>query len=779
MNYSDLCKAFYIRTTSGGLKNHTSQQDISLFFVENAINSDEAKEKLPTSTSSYDKWYSGETSPKKLWKYVKNEISTEVYVEIIKNELDENNIEKVGKKLGIKLPSGEKINDNRLAISIARVMYDLAENRGESKRSICDYYVETENRTVFDRYIEAKRERYSVMKLLGGEEVNLEDYFVCNTISDKRHVWVERYRSTGRSIDNATLKGIRELYANRGFDNRKVVLLGSGGSGKTLMLQHMFLQALDEYPTSKVLPVFLELRNYTQSMSINGFIAESLNVSNDYFDENRVHESLLEGKLILLFDGLDEIDPSDIDGFHKKLIAFAEKYIDVQIVVASRDCEARSGLKQFIPLYVLPFNNIQSMQLVDKILTTENNMEAKPEIINYLENGFIKKNGVFASHPMMLTFVAINYPKFNEFNNSHLIFYQRAYEAMLTGHDDNKKPYDRVFRSVDDSEKFTKVFAEFCAKTYEKGVHEFDAETFGVFFESLSSYRKFNNTHKMNIKNFKQDACSTACMMYEEDEKVYYIDPGFQKYLFAHYYLNASSEETRKMGEILSNINGTAFDDFEALDMLYERETEKIELCVILPFLQEIYRGKEDKDSFLSYLIAGYDRFAYTIINMSKVKELTGKEYQVKDLGVASLNETRTVLLDYILRILKKHKNAIYISENKECCIEGCQFEEVYGRYELEDGQKTFSLSSFYSDQMLKNSSSGCDYEYIFEDDNTPAIFGTTYSIDTLDLEDTPDRYRRLIGYMMQEENDFLRDYLAIKSYYANLLRKKRRSKLY
>ena len=91
-------------------------------------------------------------------------------------------------------------------------------------------------------------------------------------------------------------------------------------------------------------------------------------------------------------------------------------------------------------------------------------------------------------------------------------------------------------------DQFSTVFKEFCAITFKDGALQFDSTTFEAYFKQLKSHQTFENPYKMNVKNFKHDVCSTACMMYEKEYDIFYIDPGFQEFLFAEYYTQADLE---------------------------------------------------------------------------------------------------------------------------------------------------------------------------------------------------------------------------------------------
>lgn len=783
MNYSDLCQAFYISSTEGILKGHEAQASISHTLIEWAISSDDAFDKLPTSSSSYDKWYSGETAPTRMWKYIKEEIDEEAYAGKLEAALNEKHADKLAKKLGIRVASGEKIDTPRLTRVVAKILYTLAEERGDAQNIDADeFYRSFEIKTDFTDYINTKREWYSVMKLIGGDEVSLEDYFVCNYIGDKLRVGFNKQRSkaAGGYIEGATLEKIRNLYASRGVDNRKVLLLGSGGSGKTLMMQHLFLDALDRFQEIGILPVFLELRNMVPSKSINQFIADSLNVTDDLFDENKVDDLLRAGKFHILFDGLDEVDHSDVDSFLEKLKDFASKYQKVQIVIASRDCDAVKGIHLFKTLYVWPFDNDQSLELIERILEKEDALEAKDEILKYIDKGFIKKDGVFASHPMMLTFVTINYPKFHRFYNNHLSFYQQAYDALLSGHDENKKPYSRKFVSVNDAKEFTTIFGEFCAKTYVEGKKEFELEEFKMVFSQLTTKGLFDNSKKkLDYKNFLQDACSTACMMYEENDKVIYIDPGFQEYLFADYYLNADTAETEKMGKQLMDKEPHLFDNLDAFNMIYDTEQKRFEYCILKPFLESVFKGQDEVGAFKNFLIHGYDQFNYTVMNTVEVEKYVDKTKVDYNMGILSLNDPRTIVLTYLLKVLNIAPKTSYYVTDREDAVAGEVVSPVYGQWEKSDGKKVFSLSTYFSNEYMRDKfGAGSDIEYVMANDSEPAVMGKTYRIDTLDIADNPDSYDAFVNAMKEDGCEVYENFLKMKAYYEQMVRAQRREGL-
>ena len=306
--YAGLCRAFYISTTEGGLKENTSQGKIAEFFIDLGLSENSSANVMPTNPSSYDKWFSGINGQQpRVWKAFREDYKEEKYVEKLMNNLDDEHLEIVMANLGI-VPGGA-INKYRLALAVARQMNAFAEGKGKAENIMNDVYSVDEIDCDFADYITKATERYNVMKLIGGSEVALEDYFVCNTIGDRQRVITDKTKPKCETIEDATIEKIRSMYWNRRrYDNRKSILIGCGGSGKTLMMQHLFHEGISKFPESGVLPILLELRNFTQSDEIEEFVWRTVSVKDSSFTKDICHRMLMDGRCPLLMDGLDEID---------------------------------------------------------------------------------------------------------------------------------------------------------------------------------------------------------------------------------------------------------------------------------------------------------------------------------------------------------------------------------------------------------------------------------------------------------------------------------------
>ena len=783
MRYDEFFRAFYIGEGDGFLSHYRTTQDIPEFFARIVLTKEEHLKILPTDPSSYDKWFQGNASPRRHWGNMSKDFSEDKVVDALMKELDDTRLTDLLGAFGIKDRS-EIVNKELLCTAIAQQFKAIIDGKGEGRDVLTDIYLSGNINAAFMDYIRKASKRYNLMKLIGGKEVPLEDYFVCNTIGQNERVFAEKKKITGetRSGDKLTLKSIREMFQKRqGYDNRLTILIGGGGCGKSLVLQHMFLKAAAEYEKTGVLPVFLELRHYVQNTEIMAFIVNSVSALDNSFTEDDARQLLLTGRCQLLLDGFDEIDPSDIDSFVKKMQDFALAYENVQIVVTSRENENLKGLRGFMRLYVWPFDTEQSMKLIDKILLQQGQIDEKDAVINYIEHGFLQKDGIFAAHPLLLTYVTQNYPSYKEFRENHIYFYRSMFNALLSGHDENKKPYDRVFKSVDNADQFKIVFREFCAISFKDAVFFFPSTLFEEYFNRLERHKDFENPKKMNITNFKHDVISTACMMYEKSDDIYYIDPGFQEFLFAEYYAQAEKDETQELLESLCCISPSKFLRYDAFDMLCHASEIKFKMYVLLPFLDKIFNGNIE-DMFMNFLSVCFDKISFIVFDKKISEEYLSKLGCQSFLYPQVTNDINTVLLDYILRLLKidqegdfslyanrpDNKDPLEIEVNDELEETGTlvgRLKEDSDGYNLLLDCQTKQVFDLNNKLEQKGENTG----YLVDEHNILVSFGTRYTIDTFYLSEDGEKYSGLIKRIRMNSDTLCRVFQRIKEYRKQL----------
>lgn len=782
MNYQEFIQPFYnSETKTSGLRGVQSQGETAEYFVDLAF-AHEIPEEYISQPDTYRRWYTGRSNPKStLWKEIEKAFDDkrfEEYSKELASKIDDERLIDLLLAYDIKLASGKKANKMYFAEALTYQFKAIANGKGSADEIVKQTYYSKEKPAVFGEYIRKAKETYSRMTVLGGKECLLDDCYVCNYIGTKRGVFL---RNKNGLIIDATLEKLKTF--DRRAETKNTLLIANGGMGKSLMLQHLFVDAAEKYSETGLLPIFIELREFSfDQVELFDIIVETVKNMDESFTPEHAHQMLTTGRCQLLLDGVDEIDPQDINSFQRKLSNFLKRYPDNQVVMTSRDCDAYSGIKGFVHLYLLPFDKSQSEDLVGRLLI-EDDPAAKKTVRECIDDNFIKKDGAFVSNPMMLTFVVERHSTLQSLRAKRYLFYKEAYEAIVLDHDKDKTAYERIFRSVSDSEEFTTVFQEFCAVTFRQGIFSFDSDTFKIYFEELESKKSVENPKKLRAQSFLHDVCATACMMYEEDTDILYIDPGFQEYLFARYYAFAPSNEMKELCNTLIDQSTTTFRRWSAFRMLYEYSSDKVEVCLFIPFLDRIFKDRDDRDSFLQFIKIGYKELRYTVLDQDLIENYKGEAGVMNQMNTGELNEPKTVILSVILRVLKQFNFVQIVMYSPKLKYEKLVQKVLLGEYVgahfgEKSGNKLLLRQYLYSEFCMPTFSETHDISRCIKDQSGNCIcFGNEYLISTEQIQTNSHAYQDLIEELSNPDNSLYRLYEVVKNYYLQIKDKQKSNK--
>lgn len=773
MKYTDFFSKFYMGRSSGGILGHKSKEKIPEYFMKAAL-LEEFHDLLPLSSSTYGKWFSGNRNPEStLWNTVVSNFNEDGFVDKISRDLNDSVLRNIMVDFKIGLQEGEDPDKRLFASALAKQFYAIAQGNGNADNIVKDYYKPEAHIISFPEYTNRTKIKYEKTKtpFSDGEERLLEDIYVCNILSSRLTATKNRHsRTQEKIIQNVNLELIAEY-------SKKVILVANGGMGKSMMLKHLFLESINKHMQTGLLPIILELRDFNESNDLfKDYIVKTAEIYDKSLTTKILENLMSSGKCQILMDGADEIDPSDVNAFQRQIDELADRYPYNQYIIASRECDIIKAVKGFSRMYLRPFNKEQASSLINNLLDDTEEESIRDEITNYIEGDYLQKHKVFASNPMLLTFVIMKYPIVDCFDGKKRLFYRTVYDAIVYGHDEEKKGYSRVFRSSQDVEEFTKVFREFCATTYLNHAIEFDHDTFDEYFENLASKETLENPKIMTSKNFIHDACATACMMYEEDIKLLYIDPGFQEYLFARYYYSANPEELETLGHNLWGVAETEFDGIDAFEMLKEFSEEKFERCLLKPYLHNVFNGKTKDSSLISFLKYGYKEITYHLIYSDTVTNYS----QINDAEWVppknTISEPANVIYSILLRHLKiSNLLCLNVFENapdyQEFITAGILGEHYFDPHDGKEKILPRRLLQHEFDNLQSYQKTHNVENFIRDNDMHLVCFGYEYTIDFDKVMKSPEKYSDLINILKDPEKDICKIYCDVKKYYENLMK--------
>lgn len=394
----------------------------------------------------------------------------------------------------------------------------------------------------FQTYLEKATGYYSTKKtLLYAENPHpFYELYVCNDI--KYH----KYRFTGYrdtrpeiTISDATVEKLEA-------ESKYVIIEGIGGIGKSMFLTHLFLTSASNISETGIIPLFLSLKDYRDTTdNVVDFIWKSLCMYDPNISKKVIIEALQNKELVLLLDGLDEIQSSVRESFESDLEAFIKSYNGNTIIITSRPIyNAFVSFSKFSVFDIQPLSKEQALSLVEKLEFWDDS--AKKNFMQALDRELYSSHLQFASNPLLLTIMLMTYSSFGEVPAKMHVFYSKAYETMSRLHDASKGSFKRPLYTKLTPEEFAKIFAEFCARTYTDEILEFDERTFSTYMSKVIDSSSIDTTG-ISPHEFILDLTENLCIMYREGSTYYFIHRSFQEYFAAVHFSSQYDAKLTKL----------------------------------------------------------------------------------------------------------------------------------------------------------------------------------------------------------------------------------------
>ncbi len=436
------------------------------------------------------------------------------------------------------------------------------------------------------------------------------------------------------SVENPTFKNLTEK-------SKRLVILGTGGSGKSILMKHLFINCL----SSKVqVPVFLELRELnSKKISLLNLISETLNSSTYSFDEEYIDKAIKGGHFAFILDGYDEVSNS----LRKKLLlnikSLSKKGKECSIIISSRPDDALTGMDEFSNYHLQSLSVNSACNLVNKLPYDE---KTKEQFIAELRDEMYEQHKSFLSNPLLLSIMLLTYGQTAEIPTKLSIFYDHAYTALFQKHDASKGGYKRENLTNLDIQDFSKVFSVFCLQTYDKRLFGFSRTKALDFIDKSRSYLSMS----FSSESYLEDALKGACLLIEDGLEIVFSHRSFQEY-FVALHINKAAPETQNtlINKYRDNINSD-----NVISLLFEMNQYLVERELILPALSELFGkiGVTKKIGITHY--SKYIKLLYSSINFREDVKIS-----------ATLNKDVMLRLDRILYFAVNSQQAFSFSDKK------------------------------------------------------------------------------------------------------------------
>jgi hypothetical protein len=321
------------------------------------------------------------------------------------------------------------------------------------------------------QYRDRMLELYSKIKMFGSPRpTKLEDIFTDVYILDEpsayRRFAIHQLREDPGQLERAERLNGLEMVQQPGHD--RLFILGKPGAGKTTFLKYLTLQAIQG--NIEAIPMFVTLKEWADSgKALMPFLVQQFAICNFPDAELFITHTLQQGKALVLFDGLDEVQQ---EGDRRERIIqalkdFSTQYLDSQMVVSCRVAATDYSFTRFTYVEVADFDDTQVRTFVTRWFGEE---EQKRDMFfeAYDEE---EQRGLreLARVPLLLSLLCLGFEQTLRFPQRRVEVYDDAIEALLRKWDAwNKTRRDEIYRNLSPDRK-KQVLAQVAVATFSRG----------------------------------------------------------------------------------------------------------------------------------------------------------------------------------------------------------------------------------------------------------------------------------------------------------------------
>ena len=229
-------------------------------------------------------------------------------------------------------------------------------------------------------------------------------------------------------------------------DEQNLMLLGGPGVGKSTFLRKVGLESLKGKHGNfahECIPVFLELKRFTEEqIDIEVLITQEFETCGYPYPEQMTKAALKSGKLLILFDGLDEVPMANFDNVIRKMGDFVDRYSQNRFIASCRIAAYTGGFTRFTEAEMADFGDSQIQTYIKNWFAStpdqhqhqlDEEMKTDDRCWKTLNEPEHQATKELARNPLLLTLLCMVYDGSQNFPRNRASLYEDALNIFLKG----------------------------------------------------------------------------------------------------------------------------------------------------------------------------------------------------------------------------------------------------------------------------------------------------------------------------------------------------------
>lgn len=310
--------------------------------------------------------------------------------------------------------------------------------------------------------------------------------------------------------------------------NPRLVILGKPGSGKTTFLKFLAIQCIRGELLPGHVPIFVMLRRFSEDQvepDLFQYILGKFELCG--LERHELIQLLKYSRLLILLDGLDEVNESDRRVITNHIQAFSNQFHGNRFIVTCRTAAQEYAFDKFAEVEIADFS---MQQIVAFSRNWFKHVEDEPKAQKFLEQlQQNKRIQELATSPLLLTLLCIVFGDSGDFPKNRSELYEEGLDVLLKRWDANRNiERGQTYRNLSRQRK-EDLLSQIAYATFERGEYFFKHKNIE---NEIRSYIRHLPNASMDSESLRLD--SNAVLKAIEVQHGLLVERARSIYSFSH-----------------------------------------------------------------------------------------------------------------------------------------------------------------------------------------------------------------------------------------------------
>ncbi len=387
-------------------------------------------------------------------------------------------------------------------------------------------------------------------------------------------------------------------------DKKYSVIIGTAGSGKSMMTKYIFFQSILE---NRKIPILIELRNFDeqkQNFNFEKYIFSQLLSKNVKPNLSTLKSTFKSGLFLIILDGYDEVYSKNIQHLNKEIEDFIDKYKNNHFIITSRPGAGAERLYRFEPLYIEPLNKLKVVEFVNLVIK---NIERRERVLAIIRSPRSIEYSYYLSNPLLLSMFLMTCSKYPSLPKKKTEFYYNVFDTLYSKHDGiTKHSFDREKRSGADKNAFEKIIANIAYQFFINGKYDFSETELNSVLRNI---RIKDNSLQFDDELMKFDLITAISLITADGLSYSFPHRSLQEFftsVFIHKVVKTEYQQEKIYSYFINKLIPLSNDSFfNFYEICNEIDSNSFKKTFVIKYLQKInkeVKGKNKKNNLLFLL---------------------------------------------------------------------------------------------------------------------------------------------------------------------------------